>query len=359
MKIGILTHHYINNYGAFLQAYALQNAVSDLFPDSTVEIINMINIKHFIINTGGWFRINKYNDNLMTWIDKTKVPRVFGKSRKEYMVLSKLCFSVSQLNKLKYDHIIVGSDEVWNYLDKKSVAPVKFGIGIENSNLIAYAPSVGKSNGDNIPTYVSEGMKLFSCISSRDVLTSNLVEKITGKRPVDVLDPTFLSEFPNANIKRVKKPYILFYYCENMPENIRNQIFSHARKHNFAIYGAGESNKIFSGRTIDLSPFEWVEMFRNASYVFTGTFHGTVFSILNRKPFSVFLTNESRIKKVNALLNHFNIISREIKEGFVFDYDVMANSVDYDEVWKIIEQDKKRSIEFIKESILRGEIDNG
>lgn len=56
MRIGILTHHYINNFGAFLQAYSLQQAIKELHPEDDVYIINCVNIKHFIINTGGWFR---------------------------------------------------------------------------------------------------------------------------------------------------------------------------------------------------------------------------------------------------------------------------------------------------------------
>ena len=45
MKIGILTHHYINNFGAFLQAYSLQQAVQDLYPDDEVYIIDCINLE--------------------------------------------------------------------------------------------------------------------------------------------------------------------------------------------------------------------------------------------------------------------------------------------------------------------------
>lgn len=40
MKIGILTHQYINNYGAFLQAWALREAISELFPEDEVQIID-------------------------------------------------------------------------------------------------------------------------------------------------------------------------------------------------------------------------------------------------------------------------------------------------------------------------------
>jgi len=54
MKIGILTHHYINNFGAFLQAYALQTALQEMYPNDEVQIIDCMNVKHFVINAGGW-----------------------------------------------------------------------------------------------------------------------------------------------------------------------------------------------------------------------------------------------------------------------------------------------------------------
>ncbi len=94
-------------------------------------------------------------------------------------------------------------------------------------------------------------------------------------------------------------------------EKVKNQIFSYAKEHGYAIYGAGECDKQYTDITVDLAPFEWVEMFRNADFVFTGTFHGAVFSILNERPFKVYLTNESRIKKVGALLRELHIPNRK------------------------------------------------
>lgn len=89
-------------------------------------------------------------------------------------------------------------------------------------NLVAYAPSVGKSSAnDVIPSYVEEGIKRFKAISARDDLTADLVEHITGNYPTRVLDPTFLSKFPKAKLKVAKKPYILFYYCEHLPKKLK------------------------------------------------------------------------------------------------------------------------------------------
>ena len=349
MKIGILTHQYINNYGAFLQAYALHQAVSEMYPNDEVQIIDYVNIKHFIINTGGWYRFYKNRENLECWFQKTKLPSTFAKARKKEMVLSPLCFNARQINKLNFDYIIVGSDEVWNFKDSKGNAPIKFGMGLNCKNLIAYAPSVGKASADEkLPEYVIKGIKKFKAISARDDLTYELAQKITGKTPTRVLDPTFLGSFPKAKLQVNSKPYILFYYCEHLPKKVHDQIFDYARKNGLAVYGAGECDKRYTEISVNLTPFEWVEMFRNAEFVFTGTFHGAVFSILNRRQFKVYLTNASRIKKVGALLKELGIENREIKKGYVCDIENQKHEIDYDKVYQVINTKREESKQFLK-----------
>ena len=355
MKIGILTHQYINNYGAFLQAYALCEAISELFPEDEVQIIDYVNIKHFIINAGGWFRFYKDRESLKCWLQKIHLPWTFAKARNREMHLSSRCFNARQINKLKFDCIIVGSDEVWNYKDNKGNAQIKFGVGLDCENLIAYAPSVGKTSYDEkIPDYVVEGIKRFKAVSARDDLTFELAKAITGKEPVRVLDPTFLGEFPKAELKVRHKPYILFYYCEHLPQEIHEQIFAYAKEHDLAVYGAGECDKQYTEITVDLTPFEWVEMFRNAEFVFTGTFHGVVFSILNKRQFKVYLTNESRIKKVGALLRELCIENREIENDFKFDPENIESAINYDSVYNIIKIKQKQSRDYLKSTIKGG-----
>lgn len=355
MKIGILTHQYINNYGAFLQAYALHKAISKMFPDDEVQIINYINIKHFAINVAGWFRFYKNRENLKCWMQKIKIPHTFSKARKNDMCLSPVCFTVKQVNKLKFDCIIVGSDEVWNYNDTKSNAPIKFGEGLECEKLIAYAPSVGKTvPNEDMPKYVIEGIKKFKAISARDDLTYELAKDITGKDPVRVLDPTFLASFPKTELKVEYKPYILFYYCDNLPKDIFNEILDYAKSNGLAVYGAGECDKRYTDITVNLKPFEWVEMFRSAEFVFTGTFHGVVFSILNKRQFKVYLTNESRIKKVRALLKELGINNREIDSNFKFDLKKQNNEIDYKSAYETINVKRKESKEFLHNTIKGG-----
>ena len=107
----------------------------------------------------------------------------------------------------------------------------------------------------------------------------------------------------------------------------------------------------YSEVTVNLTPFEWVEMFRNAEFVFTGTFHGAVFSILNRRQFKVYLTNESRIKKVTALLSELQITNRPIKEDFCFDLESMKSEINYEKVYDVIEQNRQSSKQYLKDAI--------
>ncbi len=348
MKIGIITHHYVNNFGAFLQAYAMQETVSQMFPNDRVEIVNFINREHRLINTLGWFRFNPSRETLGGWLKKTRLPHSFAKARKKFFKLSRQVIDAKGINALNYDAIIVGSDEVWNYADKKSVSPVKFGYGLDCKNLIAYAPSAGQAAKNPVPDFAKDFVKNFSSISARDKATCALVERLGGSAQ-RVLDPTLLVPIQCEEIK-VKKPYILFYYCENIPENIMNDIFKFAEENGLGLYGAGECGKMYNSSIVDLTPFQWTSMFKNAEYIITGTFHGVIFSIINRKRFICQMTKASRIEKVNSLLEEFGLEDRR----FGKDTDVpsaLKKEIDYDKVYEIINKKAEESKDYLRRSI--------
>ena len=342
-KIGILTHHYIHNYGAFLQAYALQEALKKLYPEDEVYMIDYVNKKHAIKNTGGWFRYSPKKDSLKSYMQKIKLPRIFKKTQKKYFNLTKRIHSVSELNNLKLDAIIVGSDEVWHY-------------GVKVDKLLSYAPSTGSSNvKENIPEYVKVGMKNFTGLSARDDNAEQLVKNVLGKQTTRVLDPTLLYEFPEYSSNFVEyiksQNYILMYYCDKLPIEIRNQIIKYAKDNGYKIFGAGEYKKWFDEAFVNINAFEWVEMFRHAKIVFTGTFHGAIFSIKSRKNFYCYLTNASRIKKVGSLLKQFNINNRIIDNNNFNNIFSNFEDIDYNKVYFNIEKYKEESLDYLKKNI--------
>ena len=352
MKIGILTHHSINNFGAFLQCWALQEKLKSLFPEDEVCVINYIIPKQNIINIGGFFRFYPASETLKSWLHKISQPCIFAKSRKKYLHLTKRVYNADQINSLNLDAVVIGSDEVWNFLDNKGFSIVKFSGGLNAKQIVAYAPSTGKAKGGSIPEQIKNAMRGFTSLSARDKGAQELCEKALGKTPLLVCDPTFLTATPKIDNEKInkltKKPYILFYYCNGIPHDLKKRIIDSARAKGYEILGAGEYDRMYSQMSVKLNPFEWAELFRRAEYVYTGTFHGVVFSILNRKNFRVFASIESRVKKIDALLKQFGIENRNLTEDSGF---FETDTIDYDKVYEYVDALKQSSTEFLKSAV--------
>ena len=352
MKIGILTHHSINNFGAFLQGWALQEKLKSLFPDDEVFMINFTITKQNIINIGGFFRFYPSSETPVSWFNKITQPSIFSKSRKKYYNTTKKVYNAEQINALGLDCIVIGSDEVWNYLDRKGFSPVKFSAGLTCKRIVAYAPSVGKSTGKDIPDDIREAMKGFTALSARDKNAQAMCENALGIKPRLVCDPTFLTETPvidNEKIRKLtEKPFVLFYYCNGIPRELKKKIITEAREKGYEVLGGGEYDKLYSQMSVRLDPFEWAQLFKKAEYVYTGTFHGVVFSILNRKNFRVYASIESRVKKIGALLEQFGIGDRSIDPDNISPEN---DEIDYDAVYRIVDKLRADSSDYLLRAV--------
>ena len=107
MKIGIITHHYIKNYGAFLQTYALQQYLIETYPQAEVVIVNYVNKKHKIINIGGCFRFFWKKESLKAYLEKIKIPVTFSKAEKKYLNITKPLRNAEEINALGFSARVV------------------------------------------------------------------------------------------------------------------------------------------------------------------------------------------------------------------------------------------------------------
>ena len=355
MKIGILTHHYVANFGAFLQAYCLREAVHTLLPDADARVIDAVNRKHFLINAAGTLRFHPKTQSFKAWRESARMTFTFAKARKRDLVTTKRVRSAEDINALGLDDIIVGSDEVFHYQDKKSFLPMKFGVGLTGARLIAYAPSVGGSTDfDRMPESLKEGLRSFSALSARDDNAERMMRSVTGKPVARVLDPVFLHHLPDCRTDRIKrlteKPYVLFYHLGVMPQNAAN-IREQFHDQGLRVLGAGEYHTLYDEVSVDLTPFEMAQMFRSAAYVLTGTFHGVVLSLVNERPFSVCPNNETRAKKLASLLGEFGLTDRlTAKETFDWVQET-RRPLDYAAVAPIMEKKRADSLSYLRESL--------
>lgn len=299
-KINVITYYDEANYGAFLQAYALQKYLESEGFDANIyeysKILTKMKAKIYsILKPNKALKGEKY---------------LYNKAL--HQTVLDLQNYLSRTNDLKCDFTIIGSDEIWNI--RNFCAPhnsLFFTRNNKSKRTISFAACCGNSTKKDfkLRKRLMSGLKSLDSYSVRDESTYNLVKSIGINNVTRVMDPTFLFDF-NSFIEKdiLDQEYILIYSYGISKEHLR-QIKKLANEENLKI--------IFTGsycENVDENPvpnaFEWLKLIKNAKYIFTTTFHGTVFSIQLQKDFYV-LNNES--KKVNNVLNEFNLLDRNIK----------------------------------------------
>lgn len=251
--------------------------------------------------------------------------------------------------------IIVGSDEVWNFHDM-AYSPIKFGDGLTSVH-VTYSASAGGSSAkeEHIPDEVKRGIGGFRRISVRDAKTEELVRTVCDCQVIRTLDPVFLFDYRlkvRETIRKIamEKPYLLIYDCKLNSKQIE-ELTDYAKANDCRILGAGEyRNWYATTSTTNITPDEWAFLFKNATAIVTGTFHGASFAIKYNSPFVSYLTEQNRINKVESLLSDLGLAERIVdSRGNVG--QVLAKPIDYRAVNETLQQRKETSIAYIRECI--------
>lgn len=301
-RIGIVTYHNAWNNGAFLQAFALQSYLEG--HGLSVNVVdNNIN-----------FKSSKYENPLAN-----KWWRAYEKRILECQQLLHIA------SDKEYDTVVYGSDEIWNLANEGS-NPIFWGFGLKADKKIAYAPCSGGNLLRYLLKHPFKGLMViwalnrnFNAISARDCVTKEFAERFLRKHVEECLDPTFLFDF--SQYKGVNKygDYLLIYSYGLSKESV-NLIKEFAQKNKCKIIYTGSFSDWADDNPI-LNPLEWLNVMYHAKYVFTSTFHGSVFSIICERQFYVVDTNSNKVKD---LLQRLNLIDRFIKDS-----KVSLNTIDY------------------------------
>ncbi len=317
MKIGVISSFaYIknnNNYGALLQYYALQKYLKNLGHDSywirTIIARNSIfRLLRMLIKYRS-FRL------LSNWC---VVHKGFQSFIKIYLSVSKEYFGFESIRNdpPEAECYITGSDQVWGSSSLKEnyllFAP-------KGKKRISYAASFGK---DSISVEMEHDIKpwlsSFSAISVRESSGVDICRRI-GINAEHLLDPTLLisaNEYPSAPNSRFKKPYIYCYFLNTKSHDdvFYNDIisFSQMKQLDLHVCAVQGSEIYFNDKyLVSPSPENWLTDYRHADFLFTNTFHGTVFAIIYHKPFVVILQKGASAKQNGRLLSLLRIFNLE------------------------------------------------
>lgn len=276
---------------------------------------------------------------------------------KNYDTMKKIC------EEGRYTDVLVGSDQLW--LPVNIVADYyTLNFVPENVNKISFATSFGVSQ---IPEKYKEQYKKFlnriENLSVREDAGVKLVKSLTDRDAKLVCDPTLLFNKEEwmaiqKEERLIKEKYIFCYFlgktieyrkfAERLKEKTGYKIVSLNHLDEYVKY----SDQFADEAPFDIGPSEFLNLIRNAEFVCTDSFHGTVFSLINQKKFFVFrrYQNKSKVStnsRLDSLLKIVNLSDRMLNGDEAVE-GLMEKEIDYEVVSHKLEEFREESKEFLR-----------
>lgn len=370
MKVGILTQPLINNYGGFLQNYALQYVIKgwgyevvtlDWAPSKPPFFIVILSaLKTFLQGLVGNKRHYRYqptkeelsiiNQNFINFADQyiNKTPKANNVKELQSWMIKEHC-----------QVLIVGSDQVWrpSYCCGFETAMFFDFAEHEDVKKLAYAVSFGTDVWEfsvEQTKLIRRLIKLFSFVSVREKQGIDICKEKLGILPKHVLDPTMLLSVHDYMrlLKDSSKSNdnSLFYYILDPSEKKKSFVQLLAKSYNLRPFTVlpryqsevrtKENVKNSIQDCIFPSIESWIKAFVDSSVIVVDSFHGCVFSIIFNKPFWVIGNEKRGMSRFSSLLSDFNLESRLISESQIDSIDIYA-PINWDEVNTILERKKE------------------
>lgn len=332
MKIATITCQHVYNYGATLQAFALQYYQESLGHE--VEIISYLPTYkhrydlHYISKNRKAYKLffwckpilNKfaehYNKKMLTTIGRKPVFDAFDK---DYLHLTATpYYNVDELRKNPpaADIYIAGSDQIWNTDGQNGRDPAYY-LDFGTAKKISYAASFAVSEvADEWKTFVKQQLSHFSAISVREKTGLKILENL-GYSGENVVDPVFLlsaEEWIKAlNLKPVKKDYIFLYDFLHNNDAMRTYALQLKQQTGLPIISINDLDTTdYSDVNInDAGPREFLQYILGAQYVICESFHATAFSLIFHKQFATWpLATQKNSSRMTDLLSLVSLSSR-------------------------------------------------
>ena len=363
MKIGIVTFQWADNYGAVLQAFALQTYL--LAKGHEVEILDYRPpIKKTVLKK--WVAKTP-KKCLLKWEEVYKAG-LFESFRKKFFKRTLTVFrTLVELTSVsdQFDILITGSDQVWNpkwlvqFDEHFEIYFLSF--AGNKTRRISYAASLGHSRLDTMEVewreILSEKLKQMDAISVREFSGVRLVEDLSGRTDaIQVVDPTLLlgrSQYEKIIQKPLTKSKKLFSYMLHGLDNdatviIRQLVESYGSKIEFC---NAKSYSFINGYVLP-SPTRWLAHIRDAGCVITNSFHATVFCLIFHVPFFSMLiegNNSSMNSRIIELLEAVGLQHRICSPSEQILDELIDESINWDNVDQRLIQIRESALIFLKD----------
>ncbi len=359
MKVGIVTFHFAHNYGAMLQAFALQ------------ETMKRMGHEAFIIDYAPEYHTKWFNRTI-SWRSclsrsiKKMVTTIVNKLRHSYEIRVRYDnfeeFVRQKLNLFPYtvgdeldgfDAVVLGSDQIWNEeLTNNMFDGPYYGDGMK-CKVISYAASTTyEFLTERQKCLFREKLSRLYAIGVREYHLRELLQPLTDKTIFINLDPTLIcapevysslySSIPTV------RDYVLVYEI-TYHKAVRRMAETYAKQRGLKVISLVGHIQSFMGDGYDLtaSPSAFVSYVKNANCVFTSSFHGTAVSIKLNKAFYAIKQNDKRDERIASLLSQLGLMEQFIEMNDVPD----DCSIDYGHVQERLSYLVRQSTNYLSESL--------
>lgn len=276
--------------------------------------------------------------------------------RKKYLKTDRIYTpqNISESNKV-YDVFLTGSDQVWNDSCslKDSVYCLTF--AEDKKKKISFSASFGFDFIEKErEEFYKTALGRFDAISVREKSGVEIVDKLIGKKPDIIPDPTFMltKEMWNniAHMPKEKK-YILIYLL-NARDDLLEFAKSLSEKTGLSIINiTDENHKIIDAKYVhNAGPCEFLGYYNNAEYIVTNSFHGLMFSLIYRKSVYVDIPEgkQTTFERLTYILGKIGITDRYIKD---LPEDFIPSRIDYTPYEEKISKLKQDTLTFIEKNL--------
>lgn len=352
MKIGLLTFHDTNNFGSYLQTYGLYKKIKDLGYKCDVVDYQCESIIEREVPKPFQFTFNLKKIIIEILITPAK--------RKKYSNLLNFLHSNMTLSERvykntivsiadKYDKFFVGSDIVWGLDITNNDTTYFLDFVKDPQKKFAFSSSIGNPWNENEKALVCPYLSEFTSIAVRENESAKWVEEVIGKRPYVVCDPTMLLKVDewkkHASPKYEGKRFVLVYFPT--VENMRDAK-AYSRKYGIPCYVVNQSLPLKG--VINVNPVtmeDFLSLFLNATFVFTGSYHGMLFSIYFNREFAYY--NRAHKSRMDTLAKKLGVQNRE---GSKYDF-IQMKPIDYSLVNDAVEGFRNYSIKTLEDMLAR------
>lgn len=387
MRIAILTQPLKTNYGGILQCYALKTVLDRMgheiivldrqYPNPNLKtiILRLGSIAKCVIKK---YMLGKKDIAIMSpWGSYYSIHNTHKASEDdekgqlqirrficEHIPMTSALRSTGELAKYVasngFDCILVGSDQVWRECYSPCIEDFFLGfLPEEDKHLkITYAASFGTADEPISSGHIDDCVRLarrFSAISVREESGVQIMKNDFGLDAKLLLDPTLLlSAEDYGKVSGTAGNCGLASYVLDENE-MKDSILEEAGK---ALNLRQTKLRIVAGHpdaeTVSTPSVErWLASIAGADFVITDSFHGCVFSIINRKPFIAIANRDRGLERFNSLLGTFGLTDRLIfsKEDFEARKERLLSPIDYAPVIDRHQQLIQDSLCWLKENL--------